>query len=144
MRGPFPRLSGARRARIWVLVALCPALASCAIRIDCATALKGIPTAQSLQAPDVAIAVVTREGHVFPKRLITRAKQHAIVWVADGESLSIEFKEGAPVRVECKGPICVAQPPSEPSGERAYEYGGTVTPKEGKPTPLDPKLEVVK
>lgn len=143
MRGSIARLCG-RRARIWALAALCPALASCTIRIDCATAVKGIPTAQSLTTPDVAIAVVTREGHVFPKTLITRARQHAIVWVADGESLSITFEAGAPVRVECNGPICVAQPPSEPSGEKAYQYGGTVTPKEGKPVKLDPQLEVVK
>ncbi|MGE5278954.1 MAG: hypothetical protein ACM3SU_18325 [Acidobacteriota bacterium] len=144
MRGPgqgFPRtLSG-------LVAAAGIALAGCTVRIDCQTALQGIPTVEQVRAPDVAIAVVTKDGHVFPKRLIVRGGEHAIVWVADGQALSIVFEAGAPIRPECSGAICVVKdPPAKPAGEPVvYKYKGTVTPKEsGKPVNFDPGLEVVK
>lgn len=142
MRGPRRRFLG-----IGLVAALCIGLSGCTIRIDCQTALQAIPKAESLHAPDVAIAVVTKDGHVFPKTLIVRGDVHAIVWVADGQSLSIVFKGKTPIQPVCSGMICsVAKPPAKPEGDKVvYEYGGTVTPAGGgTPLPLDPGLEVVK
>ncbi len=142
MRGPRQSFLG-----IGLVAVLCIALSGCTVRIDCQTALQGIPKAVSLHAPDVAIAVVTKDGHVFPKDLIVRGGDHAVVWVAEGQALSIAFKK-APFQAVCEGAICwLTQPPPKPEGEKpiVYEYGGTITPAgAGAPISLDPGLEVVK
>jgi hypothetical protein len=93
---------------------------------------------------DVAFAVVSEDGRVYPKTLIVRKGVHAIVWVADSDKLTITFSQTPPpVTVTCSGPICWASaPPATESGQPGYAYEGRVG-SGSKEKPLDPRLEVV-
>ncbi len=143
MREPRRRLLG-----IGLVAVLCTALSGCTtIRLDCATALQAIPNAERLKVPDVAIAVVTKDGHVFPKRLIVRGEVHAVIWVGEGKTLLIDFK-GASIHPVCGGQLCVLEnplpPPPQGQSSVVYPYGGSITPSDGPPVKFDPGLEVVR
>jgi hypothetical protein len=135
--------SSLRTLRFSLVAAACTLLTACTC-FDFGTGVQAIPKAEEILKPskDVGIVVVSSTGRVYPKRLIVRKDLHAIVWVADGETLKINFVN-APFTVECEGAICWTGPISTPTeAESPYVYDGVVT-KNGTPKKLDPKLEVV-
>ena len=92
----------------------------------------------------VAVVLVSSSGHVFPARLIVRAKRYRIVWIPDGEKLQIAFDNDA-LEVDCTSfaPMCVSKvSPQTATGSRPLKYSGTIT-SNGVSTPIDPHLEVV-
>ena len=139
-------MRGITRRGAWLAMAAAWfALPGCHYRYDFEGALVAIPKAQELltTVPNVAIVGVSDRGQVFPKRLLVRGVDYAVVWVAAGKALSIRF-EGAAITVACADDmaLCVAGP--FPAAEHDYTYTGTVTDKDGAPHDLDPHLEVVK
>lgn len=141
MRGTNQRFP---MTRFLLAAFLCIALTGCTIHIDCQTALQGIAPAEALKVPDVAIAVVTNKGYVFPKTLIVRGGDHGIVWVADGQSLTLDFGSAA-IHPRCSGPVCVLDPlPAPPEKSIVYTYTGNLGLTGGQSVKLDPGLEVVK
>lgn len=129
--------------RLWALVAPCVFLIAA-----CSPLGAALKQAKSILPPppdgDVAIAVVDSDGHVYPKKLIVRKSNYAIVWVADSDKLDLHFVGSPPaVAVTCLGPICYAgTPPAVESGRPGYEYQGTVGTGSSSRA-LDPHLEVV-
>ena len=92
--------------RLILTLVACAGSVGCTRNLVCKDALMALPKAQELVAhvPDVAIAVISQEGHVFPKRLIVRQNLHAIVWVANADSLTIRFPSGeSQARVHRRG-----------------------------------------
>jgi hypothetical protein len=108
---------------------------------------KAIQKAMMLSAKrQVTFAIVTSDGHVFPEQLVAKKDIHWVVWIADGDTLDIQFKGSSPkFETKCEGPICwTTAPPNvlSPAGN-PFPYGGTIT-VGGNAIPFDPRLEVVK
>ena len=136
--------SGKRLVGRLLLLAAGVVAAGCTTQFNFGDALIAIPAANEMlnQSPDVAIVVVNGDnGHVFPKRLIVRKGQHAIVWVAAADKLVVTFPSGE-LTPQCAGAICTSKAPVAVSEGAGFEYGGKVT-KGGVEKPLDPRLEVV-
>jgi hypothetical protein len=128
-----------------LLLAAGAAAAGCTTQFNFGDALIAIPAANDMlnQSPDVAIVVVNGDnGHVYPKKLIVRQGQHAIVWVAAADKLIVTFP-GGELTPQCAGAICTSKAPAAVSEGPGFEYGGTVT-KAGVDRALDPRLEVVR
>jgi len=93
----------------------------------------------------VAFAVVTSDGHVFPERLIVRKNLHYVVWIGDGDTLDIKFKDPTDLPVpECKDAVCWVSQIGRESGPDGFPYKGTIQTGPTPPVVFDPRLEVVK
>lgn len=97
-----------------------------------------IAKAETLHAADgVAIVLVKKNGKCFPDKLIAKAGKHVILWVTNGDDLTINPIAG--LKITNNGVFSHASP-TAPMSET--KYTGTVT-TDGDPTPFDPRLEVV-
>ncbi len=109
-----------------------------------------LQTAQKILADnpgkDIAVAAVRDDGHVFPQRLVVRDGVHFALWIADGKSLEIVFKQGSakPFEITCVGPVCFSRSAAQSGGAALVaEYQLKITPRSGEPITVDPRLEVV-
>jgi hypothetical protein len=120
---------------LWVLgLALCVGLPGCA-------------SSRGGAQPKVKVVRVIKDGaslRVRPNRVVVRKNLDAVVWVTDGDAMSIEFKPGNPepgnpfTDLTCKARFCGALvPPGEKVPYGVYRYKVTV---DG--TVLDPEVEI--
>jgi hypothetical protein len=93
----------------------------------------------------VAFAVITSDGHVFPERLIVRKNLHYVVWIGDGDTLKMNFKDQSDLPlIECEDAVCWVSQIGRESGPGGFPYEGTIQTDGNPEVRFDPRLEVVK
>lgn len=139
------------RWTVLVLV-LCPFAAGCCTQMF-GTAIKYVK-GQVGEATDVAVILLEPDKTYFPDRLLVKNKEHMIVWIAEADSLTVDFKEPKPVgvTVKCSKDIsnqfqflCFTSAPFKlnPGDNNKFKYTATLKCKGRDPVTIDPEVEIV-
>ncbi len=138
-----------RRAGLAALAAAIVAVGGCcsgatAIRTAGGATRPGDPPlSKKCLLEDVQIIAITANGKTIPKDARARKGVQVIIWVADADTLDIQFpKNPFPNAVKCSGRFCYSiEPPNAAAG--FYDYTGTITRSGGPPVPIDPRIEIM-
>jgi hypothetical protein len=135
-----------------------PILVLCPFLTGCCTQMFGkaiqFAKGQAPGATDVAVILLEPDKTYYPDRLYVKNRAHMVVWIAEADMLTVQFKNPKPAGVDVKCSkdvsnkfqfLCFTTAPFalKEGDQNVFKYTATIQCKGKDPVRIDPEVEIV-